>query len=346
MSLLRIIGLIGALVSFWWIVILLRNHAEERFDVLLLAVVGIAMLFISLFPQLLNVPAEIFSLDNRERGRLFTLLIISSLTLWVVVIYEKTKNQQLNGAFDGLVRNLAAENFSNNNSIIDQNAIVVVIPVFNEEKNIDKVLLELPKECLGIPIVPLVVDDGSQDGTLKKCERLGVLTVHNIINRGGGAALRAGYDVALEASAKVIVTMDGDGQHQPSEIQDLIMPIINKQADLVIGSRILGNMENYSRLRFWGVVLFGRVISFLIGVKVTDPASGFRAFNPIVLTDCVQIQNQYHTAEMIIEAAKRNFHIMEVPIEIKKRLSGESKKGKDIKYAFMFIRTILKTWIR
>lgn len=346
MSLLRIFGLICAFVSLWVVFLRLRHHSKSRFDVAVLSAFGFAMLMLSLFPALLNLPAELFSLDQHERGRLLTLLIISVIVLWLLVIYERGKAQFLSQGFDRLVRSLAVDRFFENPPDIQSDSILVVIPAYNEESNLCRIIPDIPKEISGRSVIPLIVDDGSMDRTQEICTTFAVPQARNVINRGGGAALRAGFDIAQHLNIDVIVTMDGDGQHRPEEIANLVDPIINDQADLVIGSRLLGKMESYSMLRYWGVVLFGRLVSLLLGQRITDPSSGFRAFSSCVLSNCILIQDQYHTAELIIESAKRNLRITEIPVTIKKRFSGESKKGKNWKYALLFFRTIVKTWFR
>lgn len=346
MSFLRVFGIILALAVFAVVFMRLRRHAESRLDIAILSAFGFGVLLVSLFPGLVNLPAEVLSLDRHERGRLLTLLIISSVLLWLLLIYERGKTKHLSLGFDNLVRSMAVDRFFKSGFSIEPGAILVIIPAYNEENNLSHIIPDLPKEIMGKQVTPLVIDDGSKDNTSKICFDLDVPCAVNLINRGGGAALRVGFDIALQAKPDVIVTMDGDGQHRIEDIAKLVEPIVNGEAEIIIGSRLLGEMEHYSVLRYWGVVFFGRLISLLIGQKVTDPASGFRAFTPRVLETCVLTQDQYHTAELIIEAAKKRLTVQEVPITIKKRLSGESKKGKDLKYALHFLRTIIRTWFR
>lgn len=346
MSLLRLFGLICAFVSLWLVFLRLRHHSESRFDVAVLSAFGVAMLMLSLFPGLMNLPAELFSLDKHERGRLLTLLILSTVVLWFLVIYERGKTRILSQGFDRLVRSIAVDKYFENPPHIQDDSILVIIPTYNEESNLCQIIPDFPEDISGRPVIPLIVDDGSLDRTQDICRDFAIPQARNLINRGGGAALRAGFDIAQRLNISVIVTMDGDGQHRSEEIANLVDPIINGEADLVIGSRLLGEMESYSRLRYWGVVLFGRLVSLLIGQRITDPASGFRAFAPCVLENCVLLQDQYHTAELIIESAKHNLRITECPVTIKKRISGKSKKGKNWKYALLFFRTIIKTWFR
>jgi hypothetical protein len=140
--------------------------------------------------------------------------------------------------------------------------------------------------------------------------------------------------------------MDADGQHQPEEIEKLVLPILNDQNEFVIGSRILGSREKDSLFRVIGVYFFGLLISFLLGKRITDPSSGFRAFKMEAMAPIELYEDQYHTSELIIEAVKKGIRIGEVPITILKRKHGKSKKGRDWIYGFHFARIIIKTWWR
>jgi hypothetical protein len=140
--------------------------------------------------------------------------------------------------------------------------------------------------------------------------------------------------------------MDADGQHRPEDIKNLLLPIIEDQYDCVIGSRILGDREKASWLRITGVYFFGRIVSVLLGKKITDPSSGFRAFRMEAMASIRLHEDQYHTSELIIEAVRKGLRIGEVPITILKRKYGQSKKGKDLAYGFHFARIIFKTWWR
>jgi glycosyltransferase involved in cell wall biosynthesis len=205
----------------------------------------------------------------------------------------------------------------------------------------------IPRQIEGIEIGALVVDDGSDDDTFAiASEANNICVVKNIINRGGGAALRLGYDILQKAGVRYCITMDADGQHKPEEIRNLLLPILENKYDCVIGSRILGDREKSNWLRITGVYFFGRIVSILLGKKITDPSSGFRAFRMEAMASIQLYEDQYHTSELIIEAVKKGLRIGEVPITILKRKYGKSKKGKDIAYGFHFARIIIKTWWR
>jgi hypothetical protein len=140
--------------------------------------------------------------------------------------------------------------------------------------------------------------------------------------------------------------MDADGQHRPDDINAVLLPVIENRCDCVIGSRILGDRERANWLRITGVYFFGRIVSTLLGKKITDPSSGFRAFRMEAMASIQLHEDQYHTSELIIEAVKKGLRIGEVPITILRRKYGKSKKGKDLAYGFHFAKIIVKTWWR
>ena len=347
MSILRITGIIFGLSLLGICFFRLRYHADKRTDVWLLFASGTSLIFISLFPDIVNFPAELLSFRDQKMGRIITLLVIFTTFLWFFYIYEKTKAQQRYLQFDSLVRNLAVQNFVQNykHKVIFK-SIIVIIPAYNEAKNLIVVLPRIPKQIDGVQVKTLVIDDGSIDETYNISRKFGALVATHHANRGGGAALKTGYEIVKKINPSVVVTMDADGQHNPEEICILVKPIIEEQADFIIGSRVLGTGEQYSFYRSFGVNVFSKLINIIIGTEITDCSSGFRAFNKDILKNCLLLQEQYHTAEIIIEAAKRGFRIQEKPINIQRRLSGKSKKGSEIKYGLLFLRTIIKTWWR
>jgi glycosyltransferase involved in cell wall biosynthesis len=192
----------------------------------------------------------------------------------------------------------------------------------------------------------VVVDDGSEDGTSEIAERAGALAVRLPIRRGGGLALRVGYEIALRLGAFIVVTMDADGQHVPDEIPLLIKPILEDQADTVNGSRVLGEFERESMIRHVGVRFFSSLVTVMTGSRVTDVSNGFRATRADVLARFVLDQDQFWTSELLIEAMRHRVRIKEVPITIRARAGGVSKKPKSLRYGWRFTKAIVKTWLR
>jgi len=338
-----IIGIVGLIVTFLWY----RGPKWKRSSFILSYLINICLIITCINPNSVNFARDILSLQQYQYGRILALLIFSNIFLLLLIFTTKSKQGGILVQLDKLIRRLGVNDLKGIIAVKDKiNPIMVVIPAYNESENLKYLLPKIPSRIKEMNIGTLVVDDGSEDETAEVAREHGHLVVSNHINRGGGAALRLGYDVLKEANAQICVTMDADGQHRPEEIKELVMPILNDQYDFVIGSRILGNREKDSVFRIAGVYFFGFLISSLLGNKITDPSSGYRAFRMDAMDSIRLYEDQYHTSELIIEAIKKGIRIGEVPITILKRKHGKSKKGRDWVYAFHFAKIIFRTWWR
>lgn len=338
-------GFLGVFFA-WWAFSQFRKRFIKRREFIFLSILGIGLLVVSIYPDSINTVAGMMALDNRQYGRLIALIILSNMLLWLLVTRQRSKDGMKALQFDLLVRRLAVERFFENDVLRTIREITVIIPAFNEAENLDHVLPRVPDNIAGHPLGLLVVDDGSVDNTVDIVKKYGYSAVSSPFNRGGGAALRLGYDIAMAAGAKVIVTMDADGQQRPEEIGRLVAPILSGDLDIVIGSRVLGRHEKVNTIRTVGAHVFNFIINLLAGLRITDCSSGFRAFRIESLRKILLLQDQFHTAELIIDAARKGVRIGEVPATHLRRHSGESKKGKDLSYGFNFSKTILKSWLR
>lgn len=346
-SSLRLVGIFCGIIAIAICFRRLRTYANKRTDVWSLFIFGVALLLLGLFPDLANFPSFILSMGGFQWGRLLALLIFSNILLWLFVFYQRAKNENRYYQFDNFIRAFTVSDFLKNHHIDHiKDSIIILIPAYNEAENLQVVLSQIPEKVNDKPVHVLVLDDGSSDGTADVGRRNNALVASHPTNRGGGAALKTGYDLVTHLDPAVVLTMDADGQHNPAEIETLVQPILSGEADFVIGSRVLGQCAAYSSFRLLGVHVFSRLINLIVGTHITDCSSGYRAIRGKVLDECLLLQEQYHTAEVIIEAAKRGFRIVERPVTIACRLSGESKKGKDLKYGLFFLRTIVKTWLR
>ena len=224
--------------------------------------------------------------------------------------------------------------------------IAVVLPANNVADNIHHVLAALPDRVCDLPLHAIVIDDGSADRTTEAAREAGAAAVRLPMNRGQGAALRTGYRLALVTGAEIVVTMDADGQHQPSELSRLVSPIASGEVDVVNGSRVLGEADPNHAARELGVKLFAQLLSLLTWSKVTDPACGYRAVRTEALRGLEFRQDQFHNSEFIVEASKKGLRTVEVPVTITKRISGESKKPAHFRYGMGFANALVRAWLR
>jgi glycosyltransferase involved in cell wall biosynthesis len=155
-----------------------------------------------------------------------------------------------------------------------------------------------------------------------------------------------GYQLAREHGARFIVTLDGDGQWNPAELERVLEPLARDEADMVIGSRVLGSTETDDQFRQAGVHVFAALVRLLTGAKVTDTSSGYRAMRVEVTETVRQVQVQYQTSELLIGAIFQGYRVVERPIVMRRRAAGQSKKGHNFLYGLRYARVILGTWWR
>ncbi|MBS7612402.1 glycosyltransferase family 2 protein [Candidatus Bathyarchaeota archaeon] len=206
--------------------------------------------------------------------------------------------------------------------------IVACIPAYNEEKTIAKVVLQAMKYASKV----VVCDDGSRDMTGEIAERLGAVIIRHERNLGKGAALRSLFEVGRKIGADVFVTLDADGQHDPCEIPRLIKPIIDGRADIVIGSRYVG--EAVLEAPFYRRVGL-RVVNFLIRKStkkgaVKDTQSGFRAFTAEALERIGLFESEGFgvESELLVSALMKGLRVVEVPVTVRYRgLMNTSKRN-------------------
>jgi glycosyltransferase involved in cell wall biosynthesis len=202
----------------------------------------------------------------------------------------------------------------------------VVIPVFNEAQTIGDVIFRLKtilrRQVFGYEII--VVDDGSTDKSAEIAKTQGAKVLSLKIHAGKGYAMRMGFS---KARGEIIATMDSDGSHNPEELTRLLAPIMEGQADLVIGSRLFlrkppsGRAFNES-----GIRLFNILIKALTGIDVSDSQSGYRLLTSKVLKSLSLKSVEYEIeSEMLVKAARKNFRIKEMPVTYLQRTYGKSR---------------------
>jgi hypothetical protein len=224
--------------------------------------------------------------------------------------------------------------------------LAVVIAAYNEEEGIGAVLRQVPPEVCGLAVDVVVVVDGATDDTADVARQAGALVCDVPVNRGQGAALRLGYRLARSHGARLIATLDADGQYDPAQLELVVAPLVDDTADFVTGSRRLGTAHTTDRVRGAGVVVFGALITLLTGQRITDPANGLRAMRA-GLTERVELrQPQYQATELLLGAVLRDFRVVEVPVTMYQRTAGSTKKGGNLAYGLRVGRVILGTWWR
>jgi glycosyltransferase involved in cell wall biosynthesis len=226
--------------------------------------------------------------------------------------------------------------------------LAIVIPAYNEAPSVAEVVAEIPGEAAGLQTELIVVVDGSSDETAARAAEAGALVCDVPVNRGQGAALRLGYWLARARGARVIATIDADGQYEPAEIGRVVEPILAGRADFVSGSRRLGTELTTDRVRHLGVLVFGAVFSLLVRHRITDPACGLRAMSAEVTAAVTLEQPQYQASELMISAALNGFRLAEVPTTMRDRGShaGHTKKDGNWRYGVRFARAAVHTWRR
>ena len=234
--------------------------------------------------------------------------------------------------------------------------IVAIIPAYNEEKALSDVI----EASLRYVDKVIIVNDGSVDNTAEVALSAGAELISHETNLGKGEALKSGFKAVEDDS--IIVTIDGDGQHNPNEIPDLLKPILEEGADLVNGSRYInGPEENTPAYRRVGQKVLDIATNISAGINITDSQSGFRAFSP-------KTKNVFRfkdtgfgiESEMLVDAAEAGLKIVEVPITVRYDVDGSTKdpvthgvgvlfkitKDKILKNSFFFFYLNLKSYFK
>jgi hypothetical protein len=346
MSTLRWLGVAAGTLGLIAVFLLFRSARLRRSDFAVGALVSVFLLVVSIDPATVNLLRDMLALQHTQFSRLIAILIVSSSLLWALLLYTRVRWAEHRDQFDRLVRRLGVSEFRRQYpGLTKLPPVLVVLPAYNEADNVGIVVAAVPRRVCDRDVATLVVDDGSRDRTAAVAREAGALAV-STLKRGGGAALRLGFDIAEELGAEIVVSMDADGQHLPEELGHVVRPVAEGGFDVVIGSRLLGRREKDSVLRLMGIHVFNAVIRMMARVRVSDCSSGYRALRVDSLRRLLLRQDQFHTAELIIEAARRDLKIGEVPVTVRRRLSGRSKKGKSWLYGAAFARTVFKTWWR
>ena len=215
--------------------------------------------------------------------------------------------------------------------------VLVIIPAFNEAGAIERTVSEVL--ACGVPVAVIVVDDGSSDDTFQRAAGTGVLVLRLPFNLGIGGAVQAGYRYAKAHDFDIAVQIDGDGQHDPAFLRQVIAPVAAGTADMVVGSRFLDGRKGFrsSVIRRVGIRFFTFLIRLLTGIVITDPTSGFRACGrKLIDVFAAYYPQDYPEPEAVVVARRLHARVCEVPVLMRARVSGTSSISFFRSFYYMF----------
>jgi glycosyltransferase involved in cell wall biosynthesis len=217
--------------------------------------------------------------------------------------------------------------------------VFVFLPACDEEDHIEELVAQLKQLKLNMKIH--VIDDGSKDATAELARKAGAVVLRHPVNLGQWAAMRTAFTVSLMEDARVMVSVDADGQHDPRDLPKLLEPILTGSADIVVGSRFLnGEHPEMPLYRHAGIKVFNKLLELFTKKQLTDCTSGYKAYNMTLVRKILPNlrENQYGALEFIAEAARQRARITEAPIAA--RANDLSRKGK-IRYGYNLLRSLL-----
>jgi glycosyltransferase involved in cell wall biosynthesis len=217
---------------------------------------------------------------------------------------------------------------------------LVIIPALNEEDSIAHVIGMIRQHVAWADIA--VVNDGSTDRTGEIAESMGAIVLHMPVNMGIGTAVQTGFRYAERYGYQIAVQNDGDGQHNPAEIPDLIAALHTHDADLMIGSRYI---EDRGYITPWqrkiGITILAKVVSLATRRTYTDPTSGFRASNRRTIEVCARFYPyDYPEPEAVVMLQRAGLRVREIPVTMNPRYGGKSSIT-PLKSAYYMIKVIL-----
>ena len=343
---LRIFGIAVGIALAGYATLRYRRGELRRGELLLATFVSAALVLAGAAPSVLDPILGALGFHPGDERRIIGLLVLSNVLCLALLFRGFARDDRVAAELGELVDRLALQRFRDEGAAEISGGCAVVLPAYDEASTLPHVLAQLPEQTAGLRVLPIVVTDGCTDDTEEVARQRGAAIIRRDLRRGSGAAVRLGYQAALDAGARVVVTMDADGQHVPQDMHLLVQPLIEGRADMVQGSRVMGSFEVESKLRQYGVTLFAKVVTLLSGVAVTDPSTGYRAITAPALRRLDLRQEQFYVSELILEATRKRLRVMEVPIALRRRAAGETRKPPPLRYAWGFSKALVRTWLR
>lgn len=224
--------------------------------------------------------------------------------------------------------------------------VFVQIPCLNEEKTLPLVLESIPKKIPGVDLEILIVDDGSTDKTIEVAKKYGVKHfVKHVRNMGLARSFRDGVMYALEHGADIVVNTDGDNQYPQDRIPDLIQPIIDGTAEIVVADRQTHKIEHFSPLKKMLQRLGSHIVNWAAGTNLPDAASGFRAYSRESLIRLNIVTQFSYCMETIIQAGNKRLAITSIPVTTNEK-TRESRLFKNMwQHVFKSTAAIVRSYI-
>ena len=221
--------------------------------------------------------------------------------------------------------------------------LVIQIPCYNEEEKLLETLSDLPKNIDGIDIIQVVViDDGSVDKSAAIARNFGASVIEVKPNKGLANAFKTGLQYALKSGADIIVNTDADNQYCADDIEKIIRPIINNEADIVVGARDILNIKEFSLIKKLLQKLGSAILRLFSSTTVADAPSGFRAFSKDAALKINIFDNYTYTMETLIQAGAKGLRVISVPV----RVNPVLRKSKLVNNVFSYVCKSMKTTLR
>lgn len=232
--------------------------------------------------------------------------------------------------------------------------VMILIPAYNEENNIGNVIDEIKDAGWNEKADIVVINDGSSDKTSEAARMHGAKVIDQIYNMGYGSALQTGYKYAMYEEYDYVLQMDADGQHLVSNLSSLLETIMgDKTINIVIGSRFCDGTEGYpiSYYKKFAIWVLKNLIYSASGQKISDPTSGLQALNREAFCTYAKFEEfdtRYPDANMIIQMLMRGFKIIEIPAQMKPRVSGKSMHSglKPLLYGILMLISVTTVYVR